>query len=77
MNKTVGIGIIGTGFARRVQIPAFMRCDGARVMSVASRSIENAQFTADEFGIGHLTDDWRDTIAHPEVDRPPQVLGDT
>lgn len=68
MNKTVGIGIIGTGFARRVQIPAFMRCDGARVMSVASKSIENAQFTADEFGIGHLTDDWRDTIAHPEVD---------
>ena len=68
MNKMVGIGIIGTGFARRVQIPAFMRCDGALVMSVASGSIENAQFTADEFGIGHLTDNWRDTVAHPEVD---------
>lgn len=68
MNKMVGIGIIGTGFARRVQIPAFMRCDGARVMSVASGSIENAQFTADEFGIGHLTDNWLETVAHPEVD---------
>ena len=68
MKETVGIGIIGTGFARRVQIPAFMNCDGARVMSVASGSLENAQFTADEFGIGHLTADWRDTIAHPEVD---------
>lgn len=68
MKKFVGIGIIGTGFAKRVQIPAFMRCEGARVMSVASASLENAQFTADEFGIGHLTDNWRDTILHPEVD---------
>ena len=68
MNRTVGIGIIGTGFARRVQIPAFMRSEGARVVSVASGSLENAQLTADEFGIGHSTDDWRGTVNHPEVD---------
>ena len=68
METRVGIGIIGTGFARKVQIPAFMLCEGARVMSVASGSYDNAQETADEFGIGHLTDNWRDTVAHPEVD---------
>jgi|CXWL01.1.fsa_nt_gi predicted dehydrogenase len=68
MNEKIGIGFIGTGFARRVQIPAFMICDGASVLSVASGSLENAQFTADEFGIGHLTDNWRDTVLHPEVD---------
>lgn len=68
MNGRIGIGIIGTGFARRVQIPAFMTCEGASVLSVASGSLENAQFTADEFGIGHLTDDWHHTVLHPEVD---------
>lgn len=67
MADTVGIGIIGTGFARRVQIPAFMACEGASVVSVASGSLDNAQETADEFGIGHLTSDWRDTVLHPEV----------
>ncbi len=68
MSDKVGIGMIGTGFARRVQIPAFLSCEGAAVLSVASRRLENAQLTADEFGIGHLTNDWRDTILHPEVD---------
>jgi len=68
MKDTVGIGIIGTGFARRVQIPAFASCEGAWIMSVASGSLEHAQATADEFGIGHFSSDWRDTILHPEVD---------
>ncbi|MBP7476259.1 MAG: Gfo/Idh/MocA family oxidoreductase [Pyrinomonadaceae bacterium] len=78
MKETVGIGIIGTGFAKRVQIPSFLRCEGARVVSVASGSIENARLTADEFGIGHATGDWRETIEHPDVDlvcvtTPPNV----
>jgi len=64
----VGIGIIGTGFARKVQIPAFLACDGAIVASVASGSIENAHATAQEFGIGHFTADWRETVSHPDVD---------
>lgn len=68
MGDRVGIGIIGTGFARRVQIPAFLACESASVLSVASGSLENAQATADEFGIGHLTADWHETILHPEVD---------
>src|SRR5436190_13989893 len=68
MADKVGIGIIGTGFARRVQIPAFRACDGAWIASVASGSVENAQETADEFGIGHFTAGWRETVRHPEVD---------
>ena len=67
MAKKVGVGIIGTGFARKVQIPSFLQCENTFVASVASASLENAQATADEFGIGHLTDDWRSTITHPEV----------
>lgn len=68
MKNLVGIGFIGTGFARRVQIPSFLRCEGAKVVSIASGNLENAKLTADEFGIGHFTDDWRKTIEHSEVD---------
>ena len=68
MKEKVGIGIIGTGFARRVQIPAFTSCEGAWIASIASGTGEHAQETADEFGIGHFTDDWRQTVTHPEVD---------
>lgn len=68
MQETVGIGIIGTGFARRVQAPAFLACEGARIVSVASRSFENARATAEECGAGHYTVDWRETIAHDDVD---------
>lgn len=68
MKETVGIGIIGTGFARRVQIPAFLQCAGARIASVASGHLENAKATANEFGVEHFTDDWRETIARADVD---------
>lgn len=65
---TVRIGIIGTGFARKVQIPAFELCESAQVVSIASASLAHAKSTADEFGIGHFTDDWRETIAREDVD---------
>lgn len=68
MKEQVGIGIIGTGFARKVQAPAFQACEGAKVVSVASGSLANAKATADEFGIEHYTDDWRDTVANKAVD---------
>ncbi len=68
MLKTVRIGIIGSGFARRVQIPAFLKCGGVEVVSIASRSLENAGSTANEFGIGHFTDDWRETVSLNEID---------
>ncbi len=68
MEKPVGIGIIGTGFARRVQVPAFLSCEGVRIVSVASGSIENARVTAEECGAAHFTADWRETIGHDDVD---------
>ncbi len=67
MAKKVGIGIIGTGFARTVQIPGFLAA-GAEIVSVASGSIENARSTAEAFGVGHSTDDWRETVSHSDVD---------
>lgn len=64
----VGIGIIGTGFARKVQIPAFLECANAKIVSVASANLANAADTAAEFNIPHRTDNWRETVEHEEVD---------
>ncbi len=68
MKEKIGIGIIGTGFARTVQIPAFQQIEGAEIVSIASAQREKAASTAKEFSIAHFTDDWRETIEHKDVD---------
>ena len=64
----VGIGIIGTGFARTTQIPGFRDCMGAKVVAIASRNRERAEAVAKEFGIEYVAQDWRELIAHNDVD---------
>ncbi len=68
MNNEVGIGFIGSGFARTVQMPAFRECAGARLVSVSSGRLENAEAAARQFEVPHFSGDWRQTIEHPEVD---------
>lgn len=68
MKEKIGIGIIGTGFARKTQIPAFKNISEAEIVSVASGSLENAESTAKEFEIGHWTDDWKETVRRDDVD---------
>jgi predicted dehydrogenase len=68
MKEKIRIGIIGTGFARTVQIPAFRKCEGAEIVSVSSAHLENAERTAREFNIAHYTDDWRETVRNEAVD---------
>jgi predicted dehydrogenase len=64
----VGVGIIGTGFARTTQLPAWAACEGARVVAVASGRRENAERVAREFDIPFVAGDWREVVAHGEVD---------
>ncbi|HYP53572.1 MAG TPA: Gfo/Idh/MocA family oxidoreductase [Pyrinomonadaceae bacterium] len=65
----VRIGIIGTGFARTVQIPGFRACgEAARVVAIASGRRENAERVAREFGIPAVCDSWRDVVAREDVD---------
>ena len=66
--KKVGVGIIGTGFAKTVQIPAFHKIENAEIVSIASAHAENAEMTARDFGIAHYTGDWRETAANEAVD---------
>jgi predicted dehydrogenase len=64
----VGIGIIGTGFARTTQIPGFRDCMGAKIVAIASRHRERAEAIAKEFGIEHVAADWQELVAHPNVE---------
>ena len=68
MKDTIGIGIIGTGFARSTQIPCFLETEGAKIVSIASGHAANAEKTASDFGIPHHTGDWRETVGHDDVD---------
>ena len=66
--KTIGIGIIGAGFARTTQIPGFKHCEGARIVAIASAHREHAEEVAHEFDIPHVEDDWRGVIDRDDVD---------
>jgi predicted dehydrogenase len=64
----IGVGIVGTGFARTTQLPGWAACEGARVVAVASARRENAESAAKEFGIPFVADDWRGVIGREDVD---------
>ena len=65
---TVRVGIIGAGFARRVQLPGLRLVPGALVTAVASGHRANAEATAKEFGIPRVYDDGEQVARAPDVD---------
>jgi predicted dehydrogenase len=67
-DKTIGVGIIGAGFARTTQIPGFHNCAGARIVAITSRHLERAQSVAQEFGIEHVANDWQELVSRDDVD---------
>ncbi len=58
---TVRVGIIGTGWADRVLIPAF-QAGGVEVAAVASRDAERARVVAARHGIETSTGSWHDLL---------------
>jgi predicted dehydrogenase len=66
--ESIGIGIIGAGFARTTQVPALRACEGARVVAVASGHRENAERVARDFDIPFVGADWREVVARDGVD---------
>ncbi|MDQ2977162.1 MAG: Gfo/Idh/MocA family oxidoreductase [Acidobacteriota bacterium] len=66
--KTIGIGIVGAGFARTTQIPGFRNCKGARIVAITSRRREHAESVAKEFGIEHVAGDWRELVQCDDID---------
>lgn len=68
MKDVVRIGMIGAGFARTTQIPAFKNCERAHIVAIASAHREHAEEVAREFDIPHVEDDWRGVVARDDVD---------
>jgi predicted dehydrogenase len=65
---TLRIGVIGTGFGRRVQLPALALVPGVTVTAVASRSVERARTVAREFAIPHAFGSGEELARAPGVD---------
>ena len=64
---TVRIGIIGTGWGTRVQVPCF-RAAGLEITALWARTPEKAARVAQEFGIPFHTAEYREVVEHPDVD---------
>jgi predicted dehydrogenase len=65
---TIRVGVIGAGFARRVQLPALALVPGVRATAVASARRANAEAVAREFGLAHVFDDGAELARSPDVD---------
>jgi len=65
---TVRLGFIGSGFARRVQLPALAFVPGARATAIASGHRANAEAVAREFGVPQVFDDGVELTRSADVD---------
>jgi predicted dehydrogenase len=66
-DEKIGVGLIGTGFARSAQAPAFSICEGAELIAVCSGRLENAQRLATEFNIKYVCENYEQLLALDEV----------
>ena len=65
---TVRVGFVGSGFARRVQLPGLAFVPGARATAISSGKRANAEAVAREFGLPHVFDDGVELAQSPDVD---------
>jgi len=65
---TLRVGLIGTGFARRVQVPALRLVPGVAVTAIASGNAERARAVAAEFGIPNAFGSGEELARSPAVD---------
>src|SRR5881396_1314916 len=65
---TVRLGFIGSGFARRAQLPALAFVPGARATAIASGHRANAEAVAREFGVPQVFDDGVELTRSADVD---------
>lgn len=64
----IRVGVIGTGFAVRVQIPGFLESGEFEVVAVVSGKEKRAHEVAQRFGIRHALIDYRELLALSEVE---------
>jgi predicted dehydrogenase len=66
-DEKIGVGLIGTGFARSAQAPAFSVCEGAELRAVCSGQFENALRVAAEFNIKYACENYEQLLALDDV----------
>ncbi len=64
----VGVGVIGTGFGVRVQIPVWAQTPGAKVTAICSSDKARAEQAAQRFGIPHAVTSPRELAELSAVD---------
>src|SRR5436190_14369644 len=64
----VRVGLIGSGFARRVQLPAMAWVPGAKPIAIASGQRANAESVAREFGVPRVFTEGTDLATSADVD---------
>lgn len=64
----VRVGLIGSGFARRVQLPGLAHVPGAKPVAIASGHRANAEAVARDFKLPHVFTDGVELARSPDVD---------
>lgn len=68
MSGDIRVGFIGSGFARRVQLPGLAHVPGIKPVAVASGQRSNAEAVAREFNLPYVFDDGTELARSPVVD---------
>ena len=76
MKRQIGIGLLGVGWMGEVHSTSYRRaafhypeCEGvARLVIAADEVEERARAAAERLGYEQRTTDWREALAHPEVE---------
>lgn len=61
--KRIRVAILGTGFGRNVQAPAFLRHEGFELCALAGSDSAKTRRVADELGVKGAYGDWRELLA--------------
>lgn len=64
---TAKVGIIGTGWGARVQVPAFREA-GFEVAAIAGADVEKTKRIASELGVPDAAADWREIVHAADID---------
>ena len=73
--KSLGIGLIGTGFMGKAHALAFGAAKAvmgdvpeAHLAVLCDTPVDKAQKMADQFGFARFTDDWKSLVSDPDID---------
>ncbi len=68
MSETIKVGIIGTGFGQKVQIPGFLNVDEYELVAVAGQNYAKTIQVSEKFGIPKAYKSWSELINDPTID---------